>query len=150
MEHLIRPMTEKDLPLVAEIERHCFSMPWSEEELEKCRGLENYRFFVSEADGRPVGYAGILCCMDEADVTTIAVEEDYRRQGIGRALLDAMLDYAEELKIRSVFLEVRAGNEPAKRLYESVGFKTVGRRKDYYEQPTEDALLMKYERRTVC
>lgn len=150
MNFKIRPLQVEDMVTVAAIERESFSKPWSEEELFKCVKLANYRFFVAEEDGRVVGYAGLLTCLDEADLTTVAVTEAYRRRGIARALLEEIQLYAREREIRYLFLEVRASNQPARALYEKCGFQEVGRRKDYYQDPVEDAILMKYERRWVC
>ena len=150
MNYLIRPMTGKDLPEVAEIERQCFSKPWTEEELEKCFGLENYRFFVSETASGAVGYVGIAKCADEGDVITLAVLPEYRRQGMALKLMETVLGYAEREGVNCLFLEVRVSNIPARTLYEKLGFRTVGLRPDYYEAPRENALLMKYERREVC
>ena len=150
MEYLIRPMTEKDLPAVAEIERQCFSKPWSEEELGKCFCLDNYRFFISEAASGTAGYVGIAKSADEGDVVTLAVLPKFRRQGMAMKLMKAVLGYAEAEGINYLFLEVRVSNLPARTLYERLGFTTVGLRPDYYEAPRENALLMKYERRAVC
>ena len=150
MNRKIRPMKTEDLPAVSAIENASFSMPWSEEEIERSFRLANYRFFVAEEDGEVVGYAGILRCLNEADLATVAVLERFRQRGIGAALMKAVLDYAAEEDLECLFLEVRESNFPALSLYEKVGFLPVGRRKDYYEHPREDAILMKYERRLVC
>ncbi|MBO4412238.1 MAG: ribosomal protein S18-alanine N-acetyltransferase [Lachnospiraceae bacterium] len=150
MNRKIRPMKTEDLPAVSAIESASFSMPWSEEEIERSFRLANYRFFVAEEDGEVVGYAGILRCLNEADLATVAVLERFRQRGIGAALMKAVLDYAAEEDLECLFLEVRESNFPARSLYEKVGFLPVGRRKDYYEHPREDAILMKYERRLVC
>lgn len=150
MDCRIRRATPQDTPVIAEIERNCFSKPWSEEDFKKCFGLENYRFFIAEREGEPLGYAGMYVCLDEADVATIGVLPRFRRQGVGRALMKVLLDGAEEDGIRTVFLEVRSSNGAAKALYESLGFRAFGIRKDYYEEPTEDAVLMKYERSETC
>ena len=150
MEVLIRPMIEKDLPLIAEIERKCFSAPWSEEEVEKCFRLENYRFFVAEGAPGPVGYVGLMQCADEGDVVTLAVLPECRRQGIALSLMQTVLDEAEKSGIRCLFLEVRVSNLAARSLYERIGFSVVGLRPDYYESPRENAFLMKYEWREVC
>ena len=150
MDYTIRPMSATDIPVIAEIERQCFSSPWSEEEVEKCFGLENYRFFVAETASGLAGYVGIMKCLDEGDVATLAVLPEFRRQGIALKLMQTVLDYAEEEKISCLFLEVRVSNLPARTLYERIGFRVVGLRPDYYESPRENALLMKYERRLVC
>ena len=150
MKFRIRPMKAEDLPAVSAIEEASFSLPWSAEEIERSFRLANYRFFIAEEDGAVVGYAGILRCLDEADLTKVAVTECFRRRGIASALIDTVFQYAEEEELECLFLEVRSSNFPARALYEKAGFVQVGLRKDYYENPREDAILMKYERRLVC
>lgn len=150
MSFIVRAYEDQDLPEIAEIERISFSVPWSEEELARCAKLDNYRFFVVTEGDTAAGYAGILTCLDEADVTTVAVRPEFRRRGMAEALVKAMIEYADEKEIRFIFLEVRESNEPAKALYRKLGFEPVGRREDYYEAPREAAILMRLERRKVC
>ena len=97
---------------------------------------------MAEREGRILGYAGFYISIDEADITNIAVESHSRRQGIGRALMEKVIDTCENKGVRMIGLEVRAGNEPAKRMYSDLGFKEVGVRKGFYEHPTEDACVM--------
>ena len=89
-----------------------------------------------------VGYGGLKMVLDEADVTNICVHPDYRRLGIGRDLLEAMLAMAGKRGIRRIYLEVRVSNQAAIHMYEEAGFKETGRRRGFYEKPREDALLM--------
>lgn len=128
---------------VAEIEKSCFSEPWSEKSLSLLLEGENFGV-VAVSDGKAVAYGGMTCVLDEGAVTNIATLPEYRRKGIGRALLKKMLAEAEKRGVSSVFLEVRVSNEAAKALYLSEGFEEVGVRKDFYRRPREDALQMAY------
>ena len=128
---------------VAEIERLCFSEPWSAESLLLLTKDENFGM-VAIDNGIVTAYGGMTCCLDEGSVTNIAVHPDFRRRGLGRAIVRAMLDEAKKRGIRSVFLEVRQSNEAAKALYFSEGFSEIGRRKNFYRAPVEDALAMAY------
>lgn len=134
-------MTESDIPRVAEIEKECFSSPWSEQALRD--GLSNgcSTFVVGKADGIIVGYGGFSCIVDEGDVYNIAVRKEYRGQGVGRKILGEMVRLAGEKGVRSLTLEVRETNVPAIRLYTSFGFSNVGSRADYYGKG-QNAILM--------
>lgn len=124
---------------VTEIERRCFSSPWSEEQL--AEELENpcARFFVAVENGRAVGYAGLYVVCGEGDVARVAVLPEYRKSGIAKAILQqAFTD-----DITEIFLDVRESNIPAIKLYHSLGFADIGIRKNYYTNPTENAILMK-------
>ncbi len=142
---LIRLMEHKDISAVAELERQAFSMPWSEKALEESLSQEYYIFLVAEILGEVAGYMGLYRVLDEGDVTNITVAEGYRRQGIGQALLTEMLRLLQEKGIRLVNLEVRAGNKGAIALYEKMGFQTIGCRKNFYEKPVEDGVLMQWQ-----
>ena len=110
--------------------------------------LDNYlsAFLVALDDqGRVVGYAGLQAVLDEGYITNVAVRPDCRRQGIAGKLLQVFLDFAEGNKLAFLSLEVRASNYPAIALYGSRGFRGVGRRKNYYEHPREDAIIMTKE-----
>ena len=133
-------MQERHLAALAEIERACFHAPWSENMLreELGKGI----FLVAEQDGRTAGYVGCQTVLDEGYITNVAVSPDFRRQGIARALIAELTAKAGENKLAFVTLEVRESNLAARRLYEKNGFETVGKRKNYYEKPAEDAILM--------
>ena len=137
----VLPMEARHLPAVAKLEKTCFSEPWSEEGL-----LESYRhgtrFFVAEAEGRVLGYAGVNAVADEGYITNVAVFPSYRRQGVGRALLREIIAFAKEKGLAFVSLEVRVSNTEAIALYEKEGFATQGRRREFYRAPIEDALIM--------
>lgn len=142
----IVPMNGDHLDEVAELERVCFSTPWSRNML--AEELENdcAAFLVALDDtGRVVGYAGLLVILDEGYITNVAVSPEYRRSGIAGKLLQVFLDFAVGHQLAFLTLEVRASNYPAIALYGSRGFRSVGRRKNYYEHPKEDAIIMTRE-----
>lgn len=140
-EYEILSLTEAHLADVAELERLCFSEPWSENSLRMLTETGAVGF-VARSDGRVVAYAGMTTVLDEGAVTNIATHPSMRRRGLGRAVTNALLTYASAHGIRSVFLEVRESNEAAIRLYESLGFSPCGIRKNFYRQPTESAIQM--------
>lgn len=139
---IISPMNKNDLDEVCEIENQCFSMPWSKRSFEEALDNRNACYLTARLDGRIVGYCGAYRILDEADINQIAVADAYRRKGIGRAVLGALLQQLEEEGITAVTLEVRSSNAPAVGLYEAMGFATEGVRRNFYEKPTEDALIM--------
>ncbi len=137
----IAPMTADTVPAVAAIEKSCFSTPWSEDAV---RGeLSNPQALVLTLSvcKEIVGYIGVHIVLDEASVTNLAVLPAFRRKGYGRLLLEAAVRACVIRDCAFLTLEVRAGNEGARALYASCGFSVCGRRKNYYEKPTEDALL---------
>ena len=142
----IVPMTADHLDEVAELERICFTTPWSRNML--AEELDNYlsAFLVALDDnGRVAGYAGLQAVLDEGYITNVAVRPDCRRQGVASQLLKVFLDFAEGNRLAFLSLEVRASNYDAIALYGSRGFRSVGRRKNYYEHPKEDAIIMTKE-----
>ena len=143
--HIV-PMNADHLDEVAELERICFSTPWSRNML--AEELDNLlsAFLVALDDfGRVVGYAGLQVVLDEGYITNIAVRPECRKQGVAGKLLQVFLDFAEANKLAFLTLEVRASNYDAIALYGTRGFRSVGRRKNYYEHPREDALIMTRE-----
>jgi ribosomal-protein-alanine N-acetyltransferase len=142
----VEPMTIGDLDAVQEIERRSFRTPWPAHayrtELETNR-LATY--LVARLDGRVVGYGGMWVMVDEAHITTFAVDLDVRRRGIGERLLLALLDVAVARNAHEATLEVRLSNLAARRLYEKYGFRPVGLRPRYYSDDNEDALIMTTE-----
>lgn len=140
---IIRKAEERDLPAIEILEKQCFSVPWSMESL-RHDILENEISFyiVAEMDGNVCGYVGIWNIMDEGHITNVAVSPRFRRRHIGEALLDVLISTCEEAGIEGFTLEVRAGNEAARRLYEKKGFREAGVRPKYYEDNGEDAVIM--------
>ena len=137
----IRRMKPEDVPEVYEIEKSLFSVPWSEASFREITEKDLYVFFVASDLTRILGFAGMSVVDTEADITNVAVRKEEQRNGIGRALMKVLKAYARDHGIEKIFLEVRASNDPAITLYESEGFRQVGRRKDYYEIPREDACI---------
>ena len=130
------------LPQIEAIERACFSVPWTRDQL-AAQLDENRHVFLAAIDGEQVlGYVGMMVVLDEGYISNVAVTPEARRQGVGRALIAALLQRAEALELAFVTLEVRPSNAAAIVLYEGFGFEPVGRRKNYYDKPSEDALLM--------
>jgi len=125
------------------VEEACFSHPWSMASLEQ--EFENGRsaLFVAVDGEAVVGWAGLTYVLDEGSVSDIAVLPAYRGQGLGRALTEALLGEARRLALACLLLEVRVSNAAAVSLYRSLGFAEVGRRPRFYEDPREDALLMR-------
>ena len=142
----IVPMNADHLDEVAELERICFSTPWSRnmlaEELDNM--LSAFLVALDDTD-RVVGYAGVQVILDEGYITNIAVRPECRRQGVAAKLLQVFLDFAKANKLSFLTLEVRASNYDAIALYGSRGFRSMGRRKNYYEHPREDAIIMTRE-----
>ena len=138
----ITRLCREHLAGAAELEEKCFSSPWSARALELLLGEDAFGV-VCLQNGAVAAYGGMTFALDEASVTNIAVHPDLRRQGLGRAILDGLLQAAVAHGSRELFLEVRVSNGAAIALYESAGFETVGRRKGFYRAPTEDALIMK-------
>lgn len=136
------PLTEDDIPAILEIEKQSNGAPWSERsfrnELQHPYGI----FLVAKKLSAVVGYAGAWLVVDEGHITTVAVDPLHRRQGIGRTLTLEILKRCRERGMLCSTLEVRASNEPAIKLYEALGYVTTARRKGYYPDNQEDALVM--------
>lgn len=145
LEFFIREMTKEDIRSVIEIERLCFAAPWSEasffNELFNPRSIT--RLLV--AGGRPGGYICANQIADEGHILDLAVHPDFRRKGIARALVEDILQGLKTNGCRFVYLEVRFSSEAARKLYEGLGFRMVGTRKEYYNNPREDAVIMKLD-----
>ena len=143
MEYQVIDTDESHLEQIEAIERQCFSCPWTLEQLRSQLGGERHVFLAAvDTGGAVLGYVGMMHVLDEGYISNVAVAPAYRRQGVAGTLISALMTRAEELALAFVTLEVRAGNEPAKALYAKHGFVPVGRRKNYYDLPKEDAILM--------
>ena len=139
----IVPMNGDHLDEVAELERVCFPDPWSRNMLKEELENDLAAFGVAlDGLGAVAGYAGLLGVLDEGYILNVAVRPDCRRQGVAGQLLQVFLDFAKGNQLAFLTLEVRASNYPAIALYGSRGFRGVGRRKNYYEHPKEDAVIM--------
>lgn len=138
----IDDMRMEDLEQVSRIEAACFSMPWSKKSFEEalCR---HDAVYVAARDGeRIVGYCGAYVILGEADINQVAVEPLSRKKGIGRKMLETLMEKLNEAGAKAVTLEVRKSNKAAIALYESAGFVKEGIRKNFYERPVEDGLIM--------
>ena len=138
----IRLMKKDDISDVANIEKQCFSVPWSEKSFEESLQQSYAVFFVAELQGEIVGYVGMYNMAGQCDITNVAVAGVHRRKGIGRKLLEAVEHYAVANQVSAIALEVRESNEAAVGLYELMQYKNVGIRKNFYEKPNENAIIM--------
>lgn len=141
----IEKMNRSHISEIAEIERECFSSPWSENALSEELDNPNARFFAAVAEGKTVGYVGVHSVFGENYIDNIAVTSLYRKKGIATALLKFLEATARDEGDLFISLEVRKSNEKAIRLYEKLGYKRVGERKRFYTMPTEDAVIMTKE-----
>ena len=136
------PMNYDNVDQIAEIEKACFSKPWSRQMLLDVLENLSASFIAAEAEnGVILGYAGLNVVLDEGYINNIAVLEEYRQQGVASALLEIFIRFSEANELAFLTLEVRASNAPAIALYTKYGFEEVGRRENYYEEPKEDANL---------
>ncbi len=136
------PMTAEHIPGVAELEKLCFTSPWSAQSLELLTREGIGMGVVYLQEGKVVAYGGMLCVVDQGQITNIAVHPDYRRHGIGKAIVGALLRHAMDERFEEVTLEVRKSNEAAQALYRSMGFRAIATRPGFYSKPTEDGVIM--------
>lgn len=134
-------MSKEDVEQVALLEERTFSEPWSKKALEESLDSKDYRFYVAKLEERVVAYCGYYKTLDEANITNLIVSEEVRAKGIGHALMSQLIKEAYESGIAGITLEVRVSNMPARNLYESLGFKLEGVRKNFYSAPQEDACI---------
>lgn len=139
---IIREAEEKDIDGIASLEEMCFTTPWTRSSLEEDLAAQISTYIVAETEGQIVGYVGIWKVTDEGHINNVAVSPMYRRRRIATGLIEAMLKATEAAGVKSHTLEVRAGNEPARRLYAGLGFQEAGLRKGYYQDNGEDAIIM--------
>lgn len=145
MEYIIVPMDRGHVPQVAALEKACFSTPWSEDMLSEALFNPQSSFIVAEdGEGGVLGYAGLQVVLDEGYINNVAVEPAARRHGVGEALLEVFCRFGEA-HLAFLTLEVRHSNSAAIALYEKHGFLEAGRRKNYYQNPREDAIIMTRE-----
>ena len=142
---IIESMTSAHVSQIAELEKLCFSDPWSEKSIETELTCRLSVWLVALEGEQVVGYVGSQTVMDETDMMNVAVHPEHRRRGIARALIEALVVALRERESRCLTLEVRASNEPAIALYSDLGFGEVGRRRNYYRNPKEDALILRKE-----
>ena len=135
-------LTAETIPGVAELEKLCFSEPWSAKSLGLLTNEGIGIGMVCRKDGIVCAYGGMLVAVDEGQITNIATHPDFRRMGYGRAVVESLIKYAKNNRLESISLEVRESNKAAIALYSDLGFKVEGKRKDFYTKPTEAALVM--------
>lgn len=138
-------MKECHVSAVAALETICFSDPWSENSVSSELKNKLALWLVAEENGTVAGYIGSQTCGEESDVMNVAVHPDFRRRGIAEALVNALVEELKAIGSHCLTLEVRASNAPAIALYEKMGFSEIGRRKNYYRNPREDALILRKE-----
>lgn len=136
------PLAKHHIPTILEIEREANPAPWSDKSFLNELTNPQSVFLVAIGDGKIVGYGGYWRCIDEAHVTTVAIKTDLRRQGLGRKLMVELLLRAKDEGMTCSTLEVRAGNAAALAMYERLGYVTAARRKGYYPDNKEDAMVM--------
>lgn len=141
-QHVIRKMTVADLPEVMMIEKESFAVPWSLESY--MSEIKNHwaSYQVCVSGGKVTGYGGVWVVFEEAHITNVAVNSTYRSQGLGKSLMLALEKIVRDKQGKRILLEVRPSNQIALNLYRSLGYYEVGRRKAYYADNQEDALLM--------
>lgn len=141
----IRLMEKSDIPQLAELERLCFSDPWSVSAFEYELNNPLSLWLVAAQEDNVAGYVGSQTVMDESDMMNIAVHPDFRRQGIAENLITNLILLLNTRQSKSLTLEVRVSNAPAISLYKKMGFLQVGRRPGYYRNPREDAYILRKE-----
>lgn len=142
MEYRIVNAELRHIEQLEQIEQTCFSMPWTREQLESQMPDSCHVFIAAESGEAVLGYVGMMYIIDEGYISNVAVAPEYRRQGIADALIEELMRRAAALDLAFVTLEARQSNSPAIALYKKHGFVPVGVRKNYYELPKEDAVLM--------
>ena len=141
----VTEMKAEHVPQVAQLEKTCFADPWSEMSIaHELQSIWSY-WLVALDGAEVVGYVGSQSSLDETDIMNIAVHPDHRRQGIAESLIDNLVRELKNRGSHALMLEVRVSNNPAIGLYEKLGFGQVGRRKNYYRNPKEDALILRKE-----
>lgn len=138
----VKLMEIRDLPEVVEIEKEIFSIPWSLKSFQESLINKNTLYMVAVENEKVIGYAGMYISFEEGDISNVAVASNYRKRGVATKLLLEIIRRAHEKGVTDVTLEVRETNVGAIRLYEKLGFKEVGIRKNFYEKPIENALIM--------
>lgn len=138
----VRRMEQEDILTVAHLEQECFCVPWSKAALTESYKQDIYSFFVAVIEEKVIGYGGIYYTCDEGNITNVAVREQWRTRGVATMLLENIFENAAKRKCKEIYLEVRASNKKAISLYEKMDFVVLGRRKNFYDKPTEDALVL--------
>ena len=141
-EYIIVNGSEKHIEALELLEKQCFSTPWTREQLITQLPDERHIFLVTEYSGNAVAYVGMMYVLDEGYISNVAVSPQHRKKGFADALIKRIVEISHEKELAFITLEVRRSNIPAISLYEKHGFVKVGIRKNYYDLPKEDAILM--------
>lgn len=136
-------MTGAHVAQIAQLEKLCFSDPWSEKSIETELSCRLSCWLVALEEDTLIGYVGSQTVIDESDMMNLAVHPDHRRQGVAEKLVKALENALKDRGSKALTLEVRASNAPAIALYEKIGFQQVGLRKNYYRNPREDARILR-------
>ncbi|MDU6266696.1 MAG: ribosomal protein S18-alanine N-acetyltransferase [Anaerocolumna aminovalerica] len=139
---VIRPMEEADIPFVHEMECRIFSRPWSKEDFSKSIQEAHNIYLVVEQDSKIIAYCGLWGVAGEGQINNVAVDFSYRNKGVAREMLQTLISIGRSKELESFTLEVRVSNLSAIALYHGLGFQDAGIRKNFYEAPTEDGLIM--------
>ena len=135
-------LEDKHLDSVSELEKLCFAHPWTAEGLKTLTGEGGVGFAAVDTSGKVISYAGMVLAADMGDITDVATHPDFRRQGLSRAVMERLLEFAVQKQLTSVALDVRVSNVGAIALYEGLGFSIAGKRPRFYRTPPEDAYVM--------
>lgn len=142
---ILRKMEEQDLTQVAAIERTLFSDPWSENAFRETLKQEEADFVVAVEADEIIGYCGAYRALDEAEIVNVAIKKECQNLGLGAKMVQSLIDQEKEKGSRFFILEVRSSNVSAQCCYKKLGFRTIGIRKDFYDCPKENALVMQME-----
>ncbi len=142
MEYEIRKMAPQDVPQAAALEAQIFSQPWSEKGFLDTLRSQDSLYLTVWSEGNLLAYCGLLQSFETADIMNVAVREECRRRGIAYAMLTELMKRGRQRGIERYTLEVRAGNTAARELYARLGFEPAGIRKNFYEKPREDAVIL--------
>lgn len=138
----VRKMQTEDLDAVAKIEKETFSMPWSKKGFKDSLDADNTTYLTALSDGKVIGYCGFLQVLDEAEITNVAIDKDSRQKGAGYHMMAELLKCAREKGVCQILLEVRKSNVAAIKLYKKLGFSEESVRKNFYDNPREDGVVM--------
>lgn len=141
----VRKMTLEDIEGVYDLECRSFSVPWSLDSLKKEIENQLAYYIVLELEQKIIGYGGLWGILGEGEITNIAVDSDYRGNGYGDLIVKSLIAYCKAQEFERLTLEVRSSNLIAQKLYEKHGFHKIAVRKNYYQKPTEDAIIMALE-----
>ena len=139
---VIREMSDEDIDKVSIIEEECFSMPWKPDDFRQMIENDNMTYVVLTLDGEVIGGAGLRCILTDGEITNVAITKKHRGKGYAKPMLEKRMELGRKLGCEAFTLEVRVSNEPAIRLYKSLGFREAGIRPNFYDKPKEDALIM--------